>query len=242
MHESGLESTTARVTLVPTEIKSGIRPIWASSGEFGYSKDDGLFEIHKILPGRYRINVELIDYNYLNVDCGEIVIVNPGVIEKDIQVPESGVFEVPRTEGDGTPIVTQGVVESCDTENGRDTFIFKVDPNGAKVRGIHIEAPKGWKLVSHTTNSEGYPVFKAPKGWTFYQSFDGRVYHFVATDRRPLPSGESEFSVTVPLEGGDAPLTSRVTFIFTEGDDFRQIIGITRRNREGYDTLGPVTR
>jgi len=47
--------------------------------------------------------------------------------------------------------------------------------------------------------------------------------------------------VTVPFVDGGAPLTSRVTFIFTERGDLDGIVGITNQNAAGNDTHGPVT-
>jgi len=82
IHESLLQSTKVRIKLEPTEVESEGSLEWVGSAGFAICDDDGSFEIHKIAPSRYRIKVTLIEYGYLDVDCGEVVIVRVSISKR----------------------------------------------------------------------------------------------------------------------------------------------------------------
>jgi hypothetical protein len=84
----GLPLDTVCLSCRTVEITGDKPPGWASAtgGRFDMVDEEGRFVRNKLLPGRYRIMCRF-GYASRAVDCGELVLESPGVVERNVEIP-----------------------------------------------------------------------------------------------------------------------------------------------------------
>jgi len=85
---TGMPPTRARIYCKLLEAQGETPPHWTNPSAYRHtsSLDDGTFELHKLLPGRYQVDVAF-GPSYTRVkNCGRFTFESPGIVEKDIVI------------------------------------------------------------------------------------------------------------------------------------------------------------
>jgi len=142
------------------------------------------------------------------------------------------------------PVVSEGITQSP-VQNNTSTFTFKIDPQGATVKDVHITpVPPNQALPFIKKDSNGNEMVEMPDNWVFSRPRGGKSYNFYSGDKgAAIPPEGATFKISVPAKNGMSPLLAMWTVHFTNDGDKKRTTGHicdTTKNGAGHDLLGPI--